>query len=435
MLKYLTFCFFTACFPSLPAFACDQHRQPFEIASIEKYEIIIPQAIKDKIGLSRPGIGSGLTFKQRDSEGNFIFYSITDRGVNLSDAKLTDGQRAVMFPFPEFKPFVSEIKLTVGKGAEITAIYDLKLSGLPPKTKEALQPISANLDVLNFDPHGIDSEAIDFDRQGNFWIAEEYRPAILQFSPSGKKLRQIDVGDFLPEIKNFKMDNRGIESLVVTPNDKLVFAVESVLNIENKTKQTAEFIRVVEYDIKTAEFKVFAYAFDPTNYKNRANVKIGDIAAINDDNFLFIEQGMGESGDFINDIYLVSTKGATEISKLRHKNGTHLEYGPINNVIDFPLKKRKLLSMRDHDWSHEKLEGLTYIDQNTIAITNDNDFGIEPEFMGAKGAMIHDHEINPKEKTITKDGKKKKFSVHFHDNEAKKSEIWLIKLSNPILCD
>lgn len=435
MRKFLVF--YLACVWLFPfsAMSCDKHSNHEKIESIEKYEIVISDELKKKIKTGKPGVGSGLTFKGMEADGSYLFYSITDRGINFDNANLEDGSKATMFAEPDFKPFVSEIKLRPGKGAEVVSAKDFNLTGLPPKTNKSMTPISANLDILNFDPHGIDSEAVDIDKQGNFWIADEYRPAVLQFSPDGRKLKQIDIGEILPDIRDFKMNNRGIESLAITPNGKLVFALESILNLEGKTKNTAEFIRVVELDLETKQFKVFAYALDHDKYSDRANVKIGDIAAIDDNNFLFVEQGLEKSGQFVNDIYLVSTKNATDISRLRKKGEKEFEFGPINGLIEFPLRKSPLLAMREHNWPHEKLEGIAYIDNKTIALVNDNDFGMIPEFMGKRGEAIDKYQLNTKEKTISDGITTEKFDLKFHDDPNKNSEIWLIKLTSPIKCE
>jgi hypothetical protein len=418
-----------------PVFACQKHNNSphASVESIAKHEVQISSELKKQLHLTQPGIGSGLVYKGRDNAGHLLFYSITDRGVNFDNTNLENGTKAAMFMYPDFKPFVSEIRLKPGISAEVIAVQNFNFSGLPPHDNAANIPISTKLDFLPFDPNGLDSEAIDYDAQGNFWIADEYRPAIFQFAPDGRKLKQIDIGDFLPDLRHYKMQNRGIESLVITPNNKLLFAIESILDIENKTKNTAEFIRVVEYDINSGAFQVYAYPFDYNKYKSRANVKIGDIAAINKDTFLFVEQGMAQDGEFVNDIYVVRTKGATNIADLRHSDGKHLEFKPINDVVTFPLKKHKLISMRDHHWNHEKLEGIAYIDDKTIALINDNDFGLEPEIMGVKGAMIEHYQLHSQDKTIAKDQKKEKFDIKFHNDPSRKTEMWLVKFKEPIL--
>jgi len=436
MLKHLIICIFSICFLDSFALSCDKHKAADSslVEDVEKYKIDFPKNLAMGSVLSNPGIGSGLTYKGKDKYGNFLFYSVTDRGVNFNDAKLSGNREGAVFLNPKFKPFISEIKLTPGKRAEIISVIDLGRTGLPPHLTPMIIPLSSNLDILEFDPNGIDSEAIDLDKNGNFWIADEYRPALLQFSPKGKMLQQIDLNNYLPEVLKHKMSNRGIESLVVTPSGKLVFTIESILDIDSKTHKTAEFIRVVEYDLATQKSKIFAYSFDFEKYADRANVKIGDIAAIDDNNFLFIEQGKSSSGEFINDIYIINTEDATDITSLRHSDDGHLEFGPVSGLIEFPLKKRKLLSMRDHGWTHEKLEGLAFIDNKTIALINDNDFGFEAEIMGEKGAMIKTFDIDLEKKTLFKNGKGGKVDIKMHDNPETKTEIWLIKLKNPINC-
>ena len=115
-----------------------------------------------------------------------------------------------------------------------------------------------------------------------------------------------------------------------------------------------------------------------------------------------------------------------------HPSGEHLEFAPISNLVEFPVKKRKLLSMREHGWNHEKLEGIAYIDNKTIALTNDNDFGFEADIMGETGAMIRDYDIDLENKILSKDGKSGKVDIKMYDAPDAKTEIWLIKLKNQI---
>ena len=53
-----------------------------------------------------------------------------------------------------------------------------------------------------------------------------------------------------------------------------------------------------------------------------------------------------------------------------------------------PLKRTVLLQLNEAGWMAEKAEGLTVVNGDTIALINDNDFGVTPALFDAKGLPI-----------------------------------------------
>ena len=52
------------------------------------------------------------------------------------------------------------------------------------------------------------------------------------------------------------------------------------------------------------------------------------------------------------------------------------------------LKKTELLDLNAAGWVAEKAEGLTVVDANTLALINDNDFGLRTILLNAAGATV-----------------------------------------------
>ena len=51
------------------------------------------------------------------------------------------------------------------------------------------------MDKLNYDPNGMDPEGIAVDKQGNFWISDEYGPFIAKFSKKGQLIQKLQPGN------------------------------------------------------------------------------------------------------------------------------------------------------------------------------------------------------------------------------------------------
>ncbi len=58
-----------------------------------------------------------------------------------------------------------------------------------------------------------------------------------------------------------------------------------------------------------------------------------------------------------------------------------------------PLKKTLLLDLNAIGWLAEKAEGLALVDGSTLALTNDNDFGMVTRMLTPSGAVIADADV------------------------------------------
>jgi len=58
-----------------------------------------------------------------------------------------------------------------------------------------------------------------------------------------------------------------------------------------------------------------------------------------------------------------------------------------------PLKKTQLLDLNAIGWLAEKAEGLTIVDANTLAMANDNDFGLKTKIFTPAGVAVADADV------------------------------------------
>lgn len=409
-----------------------------EVVNLKKFDIEVPSQFmvpysgdesEFKDGF-KTGFGSALAFKNINSDGTIEFYALTDRGPNadipkyLKDGKSVPGK---FFPAPNFTPSIGILKVD-NKKAEIIDKIELKdstgknITGLPlplnriGSTGEVA--LDLNMNSLGYDINGLDPEGIAIDKDGNFWISDEYGPFIIKVDKNGKILEKLEPGNGLPEIVKHRIPNRGIEGLTIDKNGNIYAAVQSTLNVDGKTKDTAIFTRVLKINPDTKEVKTFAYPIDK-NYKSNSAAKIGDIYAVDENKLLIIEQGK-QKGKMENLIYLVDFSKADDITTLGNLESK-------GNDLKIKLGEKKLVvDLRKHGWDTEKAEGLTLLpDNKTIAIINDNDFGM------AISEDVSPYHYNENEKQLYLNNKATNQKLTLKKN-TETSQLWLVTLKEEI---
>ncbi|NDY57687.1 esterase-like activity of phytase family protein [Desulfovibrio sulfodismutans] len=377
-----------------------------EQPTVEKYEITIPKQFNiPATGTAKAqfpdgfpmGVGSGMSFAERLPDGALIFWAVGDRGPNADSPKYAakDGDKpkdSKIFPAPEFVPKVAKIKVAGGKAEviEVKEIHDA--SGKPisgrPLDKGAVgstgeTPLDMDMKVLAFDAEGLDPEGIDVDKKdGSLWLCDEYGPFLINIDPATGNIRKkYAPGQGLPAELAARQPNRGFEGLAVTPGNKVVAAVQSILDNEGDLKASkAPFIRLVELDPATGAVRTLAYPHDVDAYKSSAAAKIGGMQAVSDTKFVLVEQAKGKDGKMRNVLYLVDIAGATDISGKTAPDGKPLEsaadLAALAAMGVTPAAKTRLVDLVDLGWTAEKAEGIALVDEKTLAVSSDNDFGL-----------------------------------------------------------
>ncbi len=367
-------------------------------------------------------LGSGIAFKGKDTDGGLLFYVLTDRGPNGDAPDYNNGTsvtKSKVFPVPAFNPQFGVLKVK-NQRAALISMTPLRnedgsaATGLPPapgKIGSTLEtPLTEALKAtLPYDDNGIDPEGVAIDPDGkHLWFCDEYGPYLFKVEiATGKIVTRLAPKAGLPDVLQYRQPNRGFEGVALTPSGKVMGAIQSILEIpeakdsdgvKQKTSKSP-FIRLVEYDPATKTSRMLAYPHDVAGYAKSKDAKLGDIVALSDTRFLVVEQGAQTDGIVHNMIYLVDTAGATDLSGKLVK-GLEPEYQttlaamtgagimPVRKTLLFDMKKKDASGRLAFGWLAEKLEGLTVVDNRTIAIANDNDFGVAAAVVGADGKSI-----------------------------------------------
>ncbi len=385
-----------------------------------------------------PSYGSGLTFKGKAADGSLEFYGITDRGPNGDGPKVpnsvvtpgaTGTSDAKFFPSPSFTPSYGLI--SIGKdGAVLKSSTPIKFSatvnasglsiaaGKVGSSAEVPLNDAAKYDASSkttFSDYGLDTESIVYDAaRGVVWVSDEYGPFILKIDvATGIILKKYqpgtNAGD-LPAVLLKRRANRGMEGLSLeVATGKLNGFVQSPLDdgkanyivpgataaTSESIKDYAKFNRWVEFDPATEKTKLYAYPIDSTQYTagKTGNAKLGDMVSLGNGKFIVIEQGTGPDGKAFNKLMLVQVpSNATDIANM----GTDLEKssmtGAAVNGVNYAdivlLKKTQLFDLNNAGWLAEKAEGLALVDENTLALTNDDDFGMKTVIVDPSGAIV-----------------------------------------------
>ena len=435
---------------------------------IKEYEVKVPaQAYVEYDGAYKSvfpdgfpiAAGSGMMYEGRDKDGNLLFLGIGDRGPNAdapgykenSDARK---QPAKLFPCPDFVPQYGVIKVTDDTAELVSTTKILAVDGKPTSGRPLPQgmvgstgetALDDRINLLPLDPEGLDPEGIDIDRKdGQLWICDEYGPFIAKLDKkTGREIKKYIPGDGLPAIVAKRQPNRGFEGLAVTPSNKVMAAVQSILDIDGKVKKSkSSLIRMVELDPATGEYKQFAYPHDVDAYAKSADAKIGDLHAISDSKFLIIEQGSDKNKKMRNVVYLMDVSGATDINGKTLPDGRQLEQAANKAELEEIgvkfITKTRLIDLAELGWTPTKAEGVALLeDGQTIAVISDNDFGaalkVENPAVDAKGKKVKKasgYTVGPDKKLMC-DGKESGASLVLEPG-SEKFLLWLVKMPKKI---
>jgi Esterase-like activity of phytase len=382
-----------------------------QMASQNSPEIIFTNA--NGYPIYNGGYGSAIVAVPGSGK-NRLFYLMTDRGPNVDGC---NGGK--VFPVPAFNPHIGLFKLEGNELKKLGVIHfkdedGNPLSGLPSETANlggtGEMPYKVGCTILPYDPKGIDPEGLVAMQDGSFWVSDEYGPHIIHFNANGKTLERINPfgtgfgGRNIPLVFGLRRPNRGMEALTITPDGKwLVGMMQSPLDnfIAPATRSTARnsrVLRILFFNIATGQAKQYLYRTET------ADGLVSDITAISDNEFLVLER----DGEFpladnpsssFKRIYRINVQGASEVSDASNSvnglliNGKTLETaeGEPGFQALVPVSKTLALDIiaKFPNYPHDKPEGISLINKDILAISNDDDFGILDDGAGSyKSKML-----------------------------------------------
>ncbi|BAZ30176.1 phytase [Cylindrospermum sp. NIES-4074] len=358
---------------------------------------------------------SGLYFQGIAANGNLKFVTHTDRGPNGEPT----GQSRPFF-LPSFQPEVISFELNRTTGEiNITKRTGLfrqdgitKLTGLPNLQAGAsgtayTDEIAVNLDgqTLTNDPFGADLEGIVVAKNGDFWMVDEYRPAIYHFDSNGKLIdRFIPKGtaiapnpdqpagsfgtEILPEIYAQRRNNRGFEAVALEGNKLYAFIQSAIDNPDNgsdTTSRGSRNLRILEFNIASKKVTgEYLYLLDDiTGTGNAKTDKIGDAVSLGNGKFVVVERDDRSDNTANKLLYQIDLAGATNINNPANftlppgKTIEQLSPAELTTAKITPVSKSLVANAAQLGYTGvEKLEGLALVAPNTLALINDNDFNV-----------------------------------------------------------
>jgi len=293
-------------------------------------------------------------------------------------------------------------------------------------TKDANNYNGLNPRLLNGNPGvlglSLDPEGFAVAPNGNFYVSDEYGPAVNEFSRNGSFIRSFTTPaniipkagsnpnyvDGRPTITTGRQDNRGFEGLALSPDGKKLFAMlqDPLVNEGSPDGRRSQNLRIVEFDTATGQSvaqyiyqleslsdinaRVPSQPFTDPNSQGR-NIGISAITAINDHEFLVLERdnrGLGVDDPTGSNlvaskrVYKIDLTGATDVSTVNLTGTNNLPVGVIpvqksaTPFLDFAAALRAAGKVIP-----EKLEGLAIGPQladgsYALLLGTDNDFSV-----------------------------------------------------------
>ncbi|NIJ54524.1 esterase-like activity of phytase family protein [Dyadobacter arcticus] len=361
------------------------------------------------------GFGSAIV---QDPNDRMAFYLLTDRGPNI-DGTVANSK---VFASPGFVPQIGKFRL-IGDQLVLEKTIKLKnengvdLTGLPNPAGFGFSGETA-LDMMgNILPNsvdGLDSEGLAMAQDGTFWVSDEYGPHLVHFDAMGNTIERINPfgngkgGRTIPLVFAKRRPNRGMEGLAITPDGKTLVGIMQfpLYNPSSAAIAGSLVTRILAYDIASGKSKEYVYLIEKANLQANS-----EIAAISNTTFLVLERD-GEyatnanKSTVVKKVYKIDIAGATDISDPANTASGKLYAGltveqlkdaatlSTNGIV--PVKKMLVADLMTDIpslYPHDKAEGIAIINSTTIAIANDDDFGVvglgtyAPKILPSTGAV------------------------------------------------
>ncbi len=374
--------------------------------------LVIPRAAADLLPTTAPGAN---TNRLGGFFSDISYDRPTGRLLSLTDR----GPGGGMIPYDAR---LQQFSLTVDPATG--TISGLQLTRTIPLTAGGQALNGLNPALLNGSPavlgRSLDPEGLTIARNGNLYVADEYGPSVLEFTPAGTLVRAFatpanlvprEAGGAVnlvagrPVIATGRQDNRGFEGIAISPDGSRLYAVLQgpLVQEGDPDGRRGRHVRIVEFDTATGQpGRQFVYQLESladinarlpsgaepfgANAQGRI-IGLSAIVALNATEFLVIERDNRGLG--IDDptsrapvaskrVYRIDISGATDVSGVSLAGLGELPVGvaPVSKTLF--LDVAAALSAAGQTIP-EKLEGLA-VGQRlndgryALLIGTDNDF-------------------------------------------------------------
>ena len=305
--------------------------------TIDKKYIIPDITISDGVKLG--GISDLIVIS--DTE----FYIVTDRGPN-GKIETPEGKFRTLLS-PDFKPRIFRIGWNEYLQTFLLGDYiNIKgqngdCNGKPnsDKVKKILNADGTEQILPDID--GVDPEGIVRKRNGSFIITEEYGPSII-FNSSGERYTPL----------SHHRDNRGFEAVALSEDEKYLWTM-----LQSPVDEGDKIIPFIIFNLET---RIVDRRLNYTLEEDTEDGKICCMTRYNQDYVLILEQ---------------SDTTPAKLFLFNTKNEQKTLFASLENIL--PEMARDISNGKSDKITGLKLEGMDFIDANTIAIVNDNDFDEE----------------------------------------------------------
>lgn len=140
--------------------------------------------------------------------------------------------------------------------------------------------------AIGTDEYGLDSEGLVALKDGTFWVSDEYGPHLVHFNSEGLEIDRINAykqdercksGYFLPNEFANRKQNRGMEGLTITPDQKkLVGIMQSTMSNPDSSVTTSDLVRIVVVNLDDGSIEQYLYRQELKSNSNTAIVALSE---------------------------------------------------------------------------------------------------------------------------------------------------------------
>ena len=249
--------------------------------------------------------------------------------------------------------------------------YYYNLDHYPSLDKRIQQ--SRLLTGADFDP-----ESIQIDKNGHFWIGDEFGPYLLKVSPEGSLLRsEISLAQVWSSDNHTLGSNEanalggGFEAIAISPSGKKLYAMlEDVLKGD-----ASNTVKIYEFDTKTEQYTGVVYQYRLDVY----GMSVTDMAAVNEHQFLVLERASseGDKKNPLKKVFLVDFNEIDHDGLVSKKALVNLMQ--LSDPDDLNADGKSMYAFPD---TH--IESLMILNKNTLLVGSDNNFHSSSHFIKVK---------------------------------------------------